>query len=180
MGFLDELKDKAEEFGDKAQEGFGAGKDNTEEVFENVKDRFDGDDDTPTLPDESVGYSSEGAEGIKEAVGEPTESPDPRSTRPSAPKRLPQTARPAQTRRDRLPHLAAPAARFAMESGATARQGVAGLLSVTLGSAAATRTGMRSSTRENSVPWCWTAVAPHRSAQVRRSVGTNALAAAAR
>jgi hypothetical protein len=74
MGFLDELKDKAEEFGDKAKEGFGAGRDNTEEVFENVKDRFDGDDDTPTLPDESVGYSSEGAEGIKEAVGEATES----------------------------------------------------------------------------------------------------------
>jgi hypothetical protein len=44
MGFLDELKDKAEEFGDKATEGFGAAKDKTEEVIENVKDRFDGDD----------------------------------------------------------------------------------------------------------------------------------------
>jgi hypothetical protein len=74
MGFLDELKDKAEQFGDKAQEGFGAAKDKTEEVIENVKDRFDGDDDTPTLADEEVGYSSEGAEGIKEAVGEATES----------------------------------------------------------------------------------------------------------
>ena len=50
MGFLDELKDKAEE------------------VIENVKDRFDGDDDTPTLSDESVGYSGAGAEDITEAV----------------------------------------------------------------------------------------------------------------
>jgi hypothetical protein len=74
MGFLDELKDKAEQFGDKAREGFGGPKDKTEEVIENVKDRFDGDDDTPTLADESVGYSGEGAEGIKEAVGGATES----------------------------------------------------------------------------------------------------------
>ena len=29
MGFLDELKDKAEEFGEKAKEGFGAAKDKT-------------------------------------------------------------------------------------------------------------------------------------------------------
>ena len=61
---MDELKDKAEEFGDKAQEGFGSAKD---KVIENVKDRFDGDDETPTGSGESVGYSSEGAEGIKEA-----------------------------------------------------------------------------------------------------------------
>jgi hypothetical protein len=74
MGFLDELKDKAEQFGDKTQEGFGVAKDKTEEVIENVKDRFDGDDDAPTLADEEVGYSSEGAEGIKDAVGEATES----------------------------------------------------------------------------------------------------------
>ena len=74
MGFLDELKDKAEEFGDKAKKGFGSANDKTEKVIENVKDRFDGDDDTPTLPDESVGYSSQGAEGIKGAVREATES----------------------------------------------------------------------------------------------------------
>jgi hypothetical protein len=74
MGFLDELKDKAEEFGDKATEGFGAAKDKTEEVIENVKDRFDGDDETPTLSEESVGYSSEGAEGIKEAVAATADS----------------------------------------------------------------------------------------------------------
>ena len=64
MGFLDELKDKAEEFGDKAKEGFGAAKDKTEEVIENVKDRFDGDDETPGPADESVGYSgSRGHQG---------------------------------------------------------------------------------------------------------------------
>lgn len=67
MGFLDELKDKAEEFGDRAKEGFGSANDKTEAVIENVKDRFDGDDETPTGSGESVGYSSEGAEGIKEA-----------------------------------------------------------------------------------------------------------------
>ena len=44
MGFLDELKDKAEDFGDKAKEGFGAAKDKAEGVIENVKDRFDDDD----------------------------------------------------------------------------------------------------------------------------------------
>ena len=74
MGFLDELKDKAEEFGDKATEGFGAAKGKTEAVIENVKDRFDGDDETPTLSEESVGYSSEGAEGIKEAVAATADS----------------------------------------------------------------------------------------------------------
>ena len=65
MGFLDELKDKAGEFGDEAKEGLGAAKDKTEEVIENVKDRFDGDDDTPTLSDESAGYSGAGAEDIR-------------------------------------------------------------------------------------------------------------------
>jgi len=77
MGFLDELTDKAEEFGDKAKEGFGAVKDKTEEVIENVKDRFDGDDDTPTLADEAVGYSSETAEGLKEAVAATADSAAP-------------------------------------------------------------------------------------------------------
>ena len=72
MGFLDELKDKAEEFGDKAKEGFGTAKDKTEEVIENVKDQFEGDDDTPTLADESVGYSGE--RGIKEQAGDATNS----------------------------------------------------------------------------------------------------------
>ena len=72
MGFLDELKDKAEVFGGKAKQGFGTAKDETEEVIENVKDRFEGDDETPTLADEPVGYSGEGIEGIKESFGEAT------------------------------------------------------------------------------------------------------------
>jgi hypothetical protein len=59
MGFLDELKDRAEEFGDKAKEGFGAAKDKTEEVIENVQDRFDGDEtpaekDAAAEPDEAA------------------------------------------------------------------------------------------------------------------------------
>jgi hypothetical protein len=74
MGFLDELTDKAEEFGDKAKEGFGAAEDKTEEVIENVKDRFDGDDDTPTFADEAVGYSSETAEGLKKTVAATADS----------------------------------------------------------------------------------------------------------
>lgn len=60
------------------------------------------------------------------------------------------------------------------------RHGVASSLSVTLGSAAVTWTGMRSSTRDNSVPWCWTAVAPHRNAEASRSAGSDPSASAAR
>jgi hypothetical protein len=37
-------------------------------VIENVKDRFDGDDDDATRADQAVGYSSETAEGIEDAV----------------------------------------------------------------------------------------------------------------
>jgi hypothetical protein len=73
MGFLDDLKGKAEEFGEKAQQGFSGAKNKNEEVVDNVKDRFDGDDDTPTLADEPVGYSGEGVEGIKESFGEAAE-----------------------------------------------------------------------------------------------------------
>ena len=73
MGFLDELKDKAEEFGEKAKEGFGAAKDKTEEVIENVKDRFDGDDTASResrarRADSSAEAVSDAAEGRKQAV----------------------------------------------------------------------------------------------------------------
>jgi hypothetical protein len=44
MGFLDELKDKAEEFGESAKEAFEAAKDKASELVEDVKDKFDGDD----------------------------------------------------------------------------------------------------------------------------------------
>jgi hypothetical protein len=85
MGFLDELKDKAEGFAEKAKDGFGAGQDKTEEVFENVKDRFDGDDASATAQDsaESIGESAGGATeagaasvdealGAQQAAGDPT------------------------------------------------------------------------------------------------------------
>jgi methyl-accepting chemotaxis protein len=83
MGFLDELKDRAEEFGDKAKEGFGAAKDKTEEVIENVQDRFDG-DETPTEKDaaaEPVAAAVEDAstEGQKSApsIGEAADATEP-------------------------------------------------------------------------------------------------------
>jgi hypothetical protein len=79
VGFLDELKDKAEEFEDKAKEGFGATEDKSEEVIENAKDRFDSRDDAATRADEAVDYSSETAEGIKYAVaGDRTEDSESR------------------------------------------------------------------------------------------------------
>jgi hypothetical protein len=83
MGFLDELKVRAEDFGDKAQEGFGAAKDQTEEVIENVKDRFDG-DGTPAEKDvtaEPAAAAAEDAstEGQESApsIGEAGGAPEP-------------------------------------------------------------------------------------------------------
>ena len=132
MGFLDELKDKPEGFGERAKEGLGAAKDKTEEVIGNVKDRFDGDYDTRTLSDESVGYAGRGSRGHQggrcsysdsarssfedasaavqdnaEGIGEPSGRNGAmlhrRSTRPSAPKRRPKTVRPIPC--DRSPHI---------------------------------------------------------------------------
>ena len=63
MGFLDNLKDKAEEFGDKAKEGFEAAKDKASDLVDDVKDRFDGDEtagDQPASEDkveDAVDYS---------------------------------------------------------------------------------------------------------------------------
>ena len=77
MGFLDNLKDKAEEFGDKAKEGFGAAKDKTSDLVEDVKDRFDGDDETSAdKVEDAVDYSPEAVEeaskGIEDAVADST------------------------------------------------------------------------------------------------------------
>jgi hypothetical protein len=59
MGFLDELKDKAEEFGDMAKEGFASVKDKAEDVFDNAKDRFDDDDTAAEKTDaENVGETA--------------------------------------------------------------------------------------------------------------------------
>ena len=79
MGFLDELKDKAEEFGNKAKESFGGATDQTEDVIENVKDRFD-EDDTPAVKageaaDSSTEAVSGAAEGVEEAVADTSDSP---------------------------------------------------------------------------------------------------------
>ena len=81
MGFLDEMKDKAEEFGEKAKEGFGAGKDKTEEVIENVKDRFDGDEASATtqgsaesIEERAVGATEPGAASVEAAAAEAQQS----------------------------------------------------------------------------------------------------------
>ncbi len=58
-GFFDELKDKAEEFGDKAKEGFGAANDKAEDAFDNVKDRFDGDDTVADQAKDAADSSTE-------------------------------------------------------------------------------------------------------------------------
>jgi hypothetical protein len=58
MGFLDELKDKAEEFGDQAKEAFGASTYKAEEVIENMKDRFDSDDTAAEKAGEAAAFST--------------------------------------------------------------------------------------------------------------------------
>ena len=78
MGFLDELKDKAEEFGEKAKETFGGTTDKPEGVIENAKDRFDK-DDTPAekageAADSSTEAVSDAAEGRKQAVADTSDS----------------------------------------------------------------------------------------------------------
>ena len=86
MGFMDNLKDKAEEFGDKAKGGFEAAKDKASDLVEDVKDRFDGDDeaegtagDQPTSQDkveDAIDYTpaslDEAAQGAPAAVDEAT------------------------------------------------------------------------------------------------------------
>jgi len=68
MGFLDELKDKGEESGDEAKEGFEAAKDKTEDVIENVKDRFDS-DETPA-ENAGQGNAAAAASDMGQDVGE--------------------------------------------------------------------------------------------------------------
>jgi hypothetical protein len=71
----------AEEFGEKAKEGFGTGKDKTEEVIENAKDRFDGDDASATAQDSAesiedrvVGATETEAPSVEAAAAETQES----------------------------------------------------------------------------------------------------------
>ena len=77
MGFLDNLKEKAEEFGEKAKEGFGAATDKASDLVGDVKDRLDKDDETSVDKVEAAAdYSPEAVEeaskGIEDAVAEST------------------------------------------------------------------------------------------------------------
>ena len=80
MGFLDNLKDKAEEFGEKAKEGFEAAKDKASDLVGDVKDRLDNDGESGTDPAapaadrEEVGNPSY---GLDDAVAESTAAGDP-------------------------------------------------------------------------------------------------------
>jgi hypothetical protein len=88
MGFLDNLKDKAEEFGEKAKDGLDAARDKAAGFVDDVKDKMDRDDDTPgetsvpAAPAEPVAsdYSPEAVEeasfGINDAVTDATETVD--------------------------------------------------------------------------------------------------------
>ena len=78
MGFLDELKDKAEEFGEKAKETFGGATDKTEGVIENAKDRFDKDDTPAEKAGEAADSSTERrfrcSRGHEQAVADTSDS----------------------------------------------------------------------------------------------------------
>ena len=70
MGFLDNLKDKAEDFGDKAKEGFEAAKDKASDLVGDVKDRFDGDETSEDKVDAAADYSPEAVEEASQGIGE--------------------------------------------------------------------------------------------------------------
>ena len=57
MGFLDELKDKAEVIGEKAKDSFEAAKEKASELIEDVKDRIGGDDDDEGTLSESATHA---------------------------------------------------------------------------------------------------------------------------
>jgi hypothetical protein len=75
MGFLDDLKDKAEEFGEKAKEGFGAARNKASDLIGDVKDRLDQGDDAasadagaPASADPSSESVDNASRGLDEAV----------------------------------------------------------------------------------------------------------------
>jgi hypothetical protein len=89
MGFLDDLKDKAGDFGDKAKEGLETAREKASDVVGDVKDRFDGDDETPAaesaepgsdyspaaVDEAAAGGISEAAAGAGGGAVDATESP---------------------------------------------------------------------------------------------------------
>ena len=74
MGLLDDLKDKAGDLGEKAKDGLGTAQDKASGLIDDVKDKFDGDDEvTPTdKVEEALNYSpgtdEDASAGINEAV----------------------------------------------------------------------------------------------------------------
>ena len=106
MGFLDDLKDKAEDFGESAKEAFEAAKDKAAELVEDVKDKFDGDDspaeqdadtadaapETYDVADDSLGEG--GAATATETLGEtaPTTAETLGETAPTTTDTLSETA----------------------------------------------------------------------------------------
>jgi hypothetical protein len=75
MGFLDNLKDKAEQFGERAKEGFEAAKDKASDLVDDVEERRD--DESGTEPVEpAADRSPEGvgnaSYGLDDAVAEST------------------------------------------------------------------------------------------------------------
>ena len=74
MGFLDNLKDKAGDVGDKAKEGLGTAREKAADLVEDVKDRLDGDEDTPeaaTGPRTDADYSPAAVDEAAGGISEP-------------------------------------------------------------------------------------------------------------
>jgi hypothetical protein len=63
MGFLDDLKGKAEEFGRKAREGFEVAKDKAANLVGDLKERFDHDETSADGAQPASGYSPDAAQG---------------------------------------------------------------------------------------------------------------------
>jgi hypothetical protein len=76
MGFLDNLKDKAEEFGEKAKEGFEAAKDKAADLVDDVKERFDQDETPEQNVDAGADNSPEPAEASAAPTADPLETAD--------------------------------------------------------------------------------------------------------
>ena len=89
MGFMDNLKDKAEEFGDKAKEGFGAAKDKASDLVDDVKDKFDGDDETPGDQPTSQDKVEDAVDYSPESLDEASRGPPRRSMTRQRPPRPP-------------------------------------------------------------------------------------------
>ena len=100
MGLLDDLLDKAGDLGDKAKEGLGTATDKASDLIDDVKDKFDGDEEaTPTdKVEEAVNYSPGTAEDASSGTEKPWRTPpgplrSPRRPRTPSIRRLAPTPR---------------------------------------------------------------------------------------